>query len=295
MLLLDKPSGMTSNAALQAAKRMLGARKAGHGGTLDPLASGLLPILLGEATKFAGFVLDSDKEYFATVKLGERTSTGDAEGAVIERRPVSASEAQIKQALESFRGNILQVPPMYSALKRGGQPLYRLARQGGVIDLEPRSVNVRRLELTGRSGDLIELHIACSKGTYVRKLAEDIGSALGTGAHLAGLRRTAAGGFRLEEATTLDTLQGLSAQERDEVLLPLERLVRGMPRVELDPEALRRFETGQVVACPGVIRGLCAVYRPGGSGFVGIAEADGVGSLLPRRLLASSGHRNATG
>lgn len=295
MLLLDKPSGLTSNAALQAARRLIGARKAGHGGTLDPLASGLLPILLGEATKFAAFLLDAEKEYLAQVKLGERTSTGDAEGDVIERRPVELTDAQIERALEGFRGGILQVPPMYSALKRGGQPLYRLARQGHSLEIEPRKVHVRRLELTERRGDLIELDIVCSKGTYVRSLAEDLGNALGSGAHLAGLRRQAAGGFRLTEAVSLDALEAMAPEIRSQVLLPLDRLLAGMPRVELDVEAARRFETGQAVNWPGLSPGPCAVYRPGGSGFVGVGDADDGGTLRPRRLTAQAPRRSATG
>lgn len=295
MLLLDKPSGLTSNAALQAAKRLLAARKAGHGGTLDPLASGLLPILFGEATKFAAFLLNANKEYLAHVRLGERTTTGDLEGEVIERRPVDISDAQIEHALERFRGSILQVPPAYSALKRGGQPLYRLARQGRAVEVEPREVHVHRLELVARHGPLIELRVACSKGTYVRSLADDIGSELGTGGCLAGLRRTATGGFRLEEATGLEALQEMAPEQRDHVLLPLDRLMAGMQRVELDAGTARKFEMGQTIAWPGLQGGLCAVYRPGAAGFVGVGEADGAGRLRPRRLAAAPNRQDATG
>jgi tRNA pseudouridine55 synthase len=295
VLLLDKPSGLTSNAALQAARRLLRAQKAGHGGTLDPLASGLLPILFGEATKFAGYLLDADKEYVARVALGARTATGDAEGEVIECRPVTVTDAQIEGALEAFRGKILQVPPMYSALKRGGQPLYRLARAGHTLDIEPRAVHVRLLELRERRGDVIELHVVCSKGTYVRKLAEDIGGALGTGAHLAGLRRTAAGGFRLEDATSIEALQSMTALQRDRALFQLDRLLSGIPRVDLDFQSARKFGMGQIVAWTGVERGLCAVYRPGEGGFIGVGEADGNGGLRPRRLTAQSSRRDATG
>jgi len=295
VLLLDKPSGLTSNAALQAAKRLLAARKAGHGGTLDPLASGLLPILFGEATKFAAFLLDANKDYLARVMLGERTTTGDAEGEVIERRPVAVSDDQIERALERFRGSILQVPPVYSAIKRGGQPLYRLARQGRPVEVEPREVQVNRLELLARHDALLELRVVCSKGTYIRSLADDIGGALGTGGCLAGLRRTATGGFRIEEATGLDALQEMTPEQRDRVLLPLDRLLAGMPRVELDPGAARKFEMGQTIAWPGLRGGLCAVYRPGAGGFVGVGEADGGGYLRPRRLAAASDGQDATG
>jgi len=295
VLLLDKPSGLTSNAALQAARRLLTARKAGHGGTLDPLASGLLPILFGEATKFAAYLLDANKEYLARVLLGERTTTGDVEGEVIDRRPVALSDDQIERALERFRGNILQVPPVYSAIKRGGQPLYRLARQGRAVAVEAREIHVHRLELVARHDAFLDLRVVCSKGTYIRSLADDIGSALGTGGCLAGLRRTATGGFRIEEATGLDALQEMAPEQRDRVLLPLDRLLAGMQRVELDPGAARKFEMGQTITWQGLQGGLCAVYRPGAGGFVGVGEADGGGRLRPRRLSAASRGQDATG
>jgi len=214
---------------------------------------------------------------------------------VIERRPVEVSDAQIEHALERFRGSILQVPPAYSALKRGGQPLYRLARQGRAVEVEPREVHVHRLELLARHGPLIELRVACSKGTYVRSLADDIGSELGTGGCLAGLRRTATGGFRLEEATGLEALQEMAPEQRDRVLLPLDRLLAGMQRVELDAGTARKFEMGQTIVWPGLQGGLCAVYRPGAAGFVGVGEADGAGRLRPRRLAAAPDRQDATG
>src|SRR3954471_13003310 len=174
-LLLDKPVGLSSNRALQEAKKLLGAKKAGHAGTLDPLASGLLIVLFGEATKFAGPLLDADKEYLATLKLGETTATGDAEGEVVERKPVHVDEKEILSSLDGFRGEIEQVPPMYSALKRDGVPLYRLARRGEQVERAPRRISISRLELLRRTGDQVELAVGCSKGTYVRVLAEDIG------------------------------------------------------------------------------------------------------------------------
>jgi tRNA pseudouridine55 synthase len=200
-LLLDKALGPSSNAALQQAKRLFGAAKAGHAGTLDPLASGLLVVLFGEATKFAGPLLDSDKEYLATLKLGEKTRTGDAEGEVLERRPVDVAEPRIEAALARFRGSIEQLPPMHSALKRDGVPLYKLARRGETVARQARRVSILRLELLRYASPHLELRVVCSKGTYVRTLAEDIGEALGTGAHLAALRRTGAGRFRIEDAS----------------------------------------------------------------------------------------------
>src|ERR1043165_1222339 len=190
-LLLDKPLGESSNAVLQRAKRLLGAQKAGHAGTLDPLASGLLIALFGEATKFAALLLDSEKEYLATLKLGETTSTGDAEGKVLQKKEVSVTEHDIREALNRFRGEIEQVPPMHSALKRDGTPLYKLARRGESVERAPRTVRILDIELTGYRSPAAELRVRCSKGTYVRTLAEDIGAALGTRPHLSAPRRTA--------------------------------------------------------------------------------------------------------
>src|SRR5688500_342887 len=190
-LLLDKPLGLSSNAALQKAKRLFGAAKAGHAGTLDPLASGLLLLLFGEATKFAGPLLDADKEYLATLKLGERSATGDAEGPILETREVSFSDDKLAAVLARFRGALEQVPPMHSALKHAGTPLYRLARRGQEVVRAPRRVRILELEPVKREGTTLVLRVLCTKGTYIRVLAEDIGEALGCGAHLGGLRRTA--------------------------------------------------------------------------------------------------------
>jgi tRNA pseudouridine55 synthase len=231
-LLLDKDVGMTSNAALQQAKRLYGAAKAGHAGTLDPLASGLLVVLFGEATKFAGPLLDSDKEYLATLKLGERTSTGDAEGEVLETRPVRVGDGEVEAALRKFRGPIDQLPPMHSALKRDGVPLYKLARRGETVSRERRRVEIFELELVRCALPLVEARVRCSKGTYVRTLAEDIGEALGTGAHLAALRRTGSGSFRVGEASTLEALAALTPEGRRARLLGLPRLLAGFPRAD---------------------------------------------------------------
>lgn len=282
-LLLDKDVGLSSNAALQRAKRMFGAAKAGHAGTLDPLASGLLVVLFGEATKFAGPLLESDKEYLATLRLGEKTSTGDAEGEVLERRPVEVSPPQIEAALARFRGPIEQVPPMHSALKQGGVPLYKLARLGETVSRPRRRVEIFELELLKWAPPIVELRVRCSKGTYVRTLAEDLGDALGSGAHLAALRRTASGSFRLTEAATLEALEALSSEQRRRRLLPLPRLLEGLPRAELDAAAEAQLRNGQELKMAGLAEGLCALYRADGA-VIGLARGEAGGRLRPLRL-----------
>jgi tRNA pseudouridine55 synthase len=280
-LLLDKPVGLSSNAALQEAKRLVGARKAGHGGTLDPLASGLLVILFGEATKFAAPMLEADKEYLATVKLGERTDTGDAEGALLEARPVNVTAAEVTAALARFHGEIEQLPPMHSALKHEGVPLYKIARKGGSVERKPRRVQVHELELLARKGDLLEIRVRVSKGTYIRTLAEDIGMALGTGAHLAALRRTASGRFSLRDAVTLDELRELP--ERRTRLRPLAALLDGLPRTELDAAAEARLRNGQALKISDVREGVRALYRLDGA-VIGLGYAAPEGVLRALRL-----------
>jgi tRNA pseudouridine55 synthase len=284
-LLLDKPVGLSSNAALQRAKRALRAKKAGHAGTLDPLASGLLLLLFGEATKFAGPLLEADKEYSATLKLGEKTATGDAEGEIIERLPVSADESQIEAVLGRFRGTIEQIPPMYSALKQDGVPLYGLARQGKTVERRARTIQIYELRAIRFEAPFLELQVRCSKGTYIRTLAEDIGAALGTVAHLAGLRRTGAGGFRIEDAVSLDALEQADEKARSAKLLPLTALLTGLPRAELDAASEARFRKGQALACPAN-EGLCGVYGQNG-GVIGLGRADAAGVLHPVRLTAA--------
>jgi tRNA pseudouridine55 synthase len=280
-LLLDKPVGVSSNRALQDAKRLFGARKAGHAGTLDPLASGLLLVLFGEATKFAGPLLDADKEYVATLKLGERTSTGDAEGEVVQRREIGGVAQQLPAVLARFRGEIDQVPPMHSALKRDGQPLYRLARRGEQVERSPRRVRISRLEVLKLDDASIVLQVLCSKGTYIRALAQDIGEALGCGAHLSALRRTASGRFRVEEAARLEELS--SAEQRVRRLLPLTALLQDLPRAELGAADEARLRQGQALKISGLREGLCAVVRADGA-VIGLASADGAGALRPLRL-----------
>ncbi len=289
-LLVDKPVGLSSNAVLQQLKRLLGARKAGHAGTLDPLASGLLVILFGEATKFAGLLLESDKEYRATLKLGETTSTGDAEGAVLETKIVHVSNEQIVAVLERFRGEIEQLPPMHSALKRDGVPLYKLARRGETVERCRRRVEIFELESTGFHPPLLELRVRCSKGTYIRALAEDIGAALGTGAHLAALRRTASGRFLIEEAATLDEIARLNETQRQGRLLPMDKLLADLPRVELDAALELRLRNGQALKISGLQEGVSALYTADGA-LIGLGRAE-EGVLRPLRLTqAAEKHR----
>ena len=284
VLLLDKPVGPSSSAVLQAVKRLLQAEKAGHAGTLDPLASGLLPLLFGEATKFAQFGLDAIKEYRAQVRLGVSTDTGDAEGRILEQQPVNVDADGLARALARFRGEIHQVPPMYSALKQNGQPLYALARAGISVERTARQVTVHEFQLLERAGDVLQLRIRCSKGTYVRQLAVDLGLALGTVAHLAGLRRTAVAGFSLDRAVALEDLQALGEQARQAWLLPADSLLEGLPRLDLEEGQAARFLNGQAIDLEGG-EGPCRVYQREGP-LLGVGEAlPGIG-LRPVRLLA---------
>ena len=294
VLLLDKPVGISSNHALQAAKRLFRADKAGHAGTLDPLASGLLPVLLGDATRFSGFLLNAEKGYRADISLGARTTTGDAEGEVLERRPVSAGQAQVEAVLARFRGSQSQTPPMYSALKRDGQPLYALARRGETVEREPRDIEIFRLELQSWEPERLVLDVSCSKGTYIRTLAEDIGEALGCGAHLGGLRRTATGAFRIEEAVSLEALDLLAEGGRDALLRPVDAVLAQLPKVGLDEALAGRFCHGQTVALAGVPAGVSRVYGPSGR-FLGLGEHGGEGRLTPKRLMAEAAKASPTG
>jgi tRNA pseudouridine55 synthase len=281
-LLLDKPVGPSSNGVLQEAKRLLGARKAGHGGTLDPLASGLLLLLFGEATKLAGLLLDQDKEYLASVKLGETTATGDAEGEILERREVPVNRPDLDAVLERFRGEIEQLPPMHSALKRDGVPLYKLARQGKAVERASRRIRILELEVASFEPPRLNLRVRCSKGTYIRTLAEDIGAALGTGAHLSGLRRTASGRFRIEDAVSLEALRELPPAARSGRVLPITALVQGLPRAALDARAEARLRNGQALEISGLAEGVVAVVRADGA-LIGLGRSEG-GLLRPLRL-----------
>lgn len=288
VLLLDKPPGMTSNAALQKAKWLLNAAKAGHTGTLDPMATGLLPLCFGEATKFAGELLTADKRYAATLRLGVRTDTADAEGQVLETRPVRVTREQVEAVLARFRGDIQQVPPMYSALKRDGRPLYEYARKGIEFERAPRSVAIYELDLCEFDGDRVRFDVDCSKGTYVRTLAQDIGEALGCGAHLTALRRTRIGSLSLEGAVTLGSLEALSPESRVTLLKPADALLTSLPRLELDEAAMRRFSHGQAVrAGQGQPAGPWRVYAPSGR-FLGLGRRVTDEFVAPVRLVAAT-------
>jgi tRNA pseudouridine55 synthase len=284
VLLLDKPPGLSSNAALQRAKRCFDAEKAGHTGTLDPLASGLLPLCFGEATKFAQYLLDATKDYTATVRFGVTTATGDAEGAVLETRPVPIGRADVEVALRGFLGRQTQVPHAYSALKFQGRNYYEYARDGIEIARAPRAIEIHRLALLEWQTPDAVLDVACSKGTYVRVLAEDLGRALGCGAHLAALRRTATGGFRLADTVALETLEAADDAHRDALLLPASVLVRDLPGLRLADEAAARFRQGGAVAAPGLPDGGCAAYS--GDVLLGVADVAG-GVAQPRRVVAA--------
>ena len=286
VLLLDKPSGITSHTAVQNVLRLLEAAKGGHTGTLDPLATGLLPVCLGEATKFSHLLLDADKTYLAAIRLGVTTTTGDMEGEILERAAVNVDRSAAARALERFKGEILQTPPMYSALKQGGIPLYKHARAGREIERAPRKVFIDALDLVGLSGEELNVRVSCSKGTYVRVLAEDIGRALGCGGCLAALRREAVGGFELASAITLERLEGLSRKERDAVLLPADALVASLPRLDLDASGTRRVSQGQPVEhIETPAAGLARIYGPDRE-FLGIAEVAGPGRIVAKRLTA---------
>lgn len=286
VLLLDKPLGASSNAVLQRARRMLNARKAGHTGTLDPLASGLLALTFGEATKFSSDLLDAEKCYEARLVLGTSTTTSDAEGEVVERRPVDVDESRLVSTLARFVGTVSQVPPMHSALKRDGQPLYRLARQGIEVERPARSVIIRRLWLIEWDGLQPTIGVECGKGVYVRTLAQDIGAALGCGAHLGGLRRTRVGPFQVRDAIGLEALEELAPDLRRERLLPVDALLQSLPRVDLDPQACESLEHGQQVACGAASAQRARVYGPHGR-LLGVASVDH-GTLTVRRLLSQA-------
>ncbi|HET7774758.1 MAG TPA: tRNA pseudouridine(55) synthase TruB [Azospira sp.] len=281
VLLLDKPLHLSSNDALQKARRLFSAAKAGHTGTLDPLATGLLPICFGEATKFSADLLDADKAYVADVRLGQTTATGDAEGEVLQTRPVRVSAEQLAAVIPRFVGVISQVPPMYSALKRDGKPLYELARQGIEVEREAREVTILHLEASDFDGINFRLHVDCSKGTYIRTLAEDIGAALGCGAHLTALRRTRVGPLQLDQAATLADLEGVEEALRPARLLPLDALLRSLPAVELEGDDLQRFSHGNPVPA-SVEQGKARVYGDGQLQGVGEVRE---GKLWPYRLL----------
>lgn len=291
IILLDKPRGFTSNAALQKVRWLLNAEKAGHTGSLDPLATGVLPLCFGEATKFSQYLLDADKGYETVAQLGVTTITADAEGEVLERRSVTATQAQLESLLPQFRGDLQQIPPMYSALKRDGQPLYKLARAGEVVEREPRSVTIARLDLLSFEADRARLAVACSKGTYIRTLVEDIGHALGCGAHVAELRRTQAGPFDLSQAVSLEELERVhgegGAEAVDAFLKPVDSGLEHWPLIQLSEHSSFYWLHGQPVRAPEAPRfGMLRVQDHNGR-FIGIGEVSEDGRIAPRRLIRS--------
>lgn len=289
ILLLDKPMGLTSNDALQQVKRLFKARKAGHTGSLDPLATGVLPICLGEATKASAFLLDADKHYRVVCKLGERTETQDAEGDIVETRPVGDySDADIEAVLARFRGPQEQIPPMYSAVKHEGQRLYKLARQGIEVERKPRSIVIHELSAVSWQSPLLEIEVHCSKGTYVRTLADDIGEALGCGAHVTGLRRTGVGPYDAAEVVSLERLEAVADEglgALDGLLLPVETALAHWPGVNLNGDAAFYLRQGQPVLVPKApTSGWVRLYE-GETRFLGMGEILDDGRVAPRRLM----------
>ncbi len=291
ILLLDKPVGLSSNQALQRVRRLLGAARGGHTGSLDPLATGMLPLCLGEATKFSGFLLDSGKVYRTRMALGRRTTTGDAEGPVVETGADSLPAGSLESALERFRGTIEQIPPMFSALKQDGQPLYRLARKGVSVERPPRTVVIHRLEWVGTDDGDPVLEVSCSKGTYIRTLVEDIARAAGTVAHVRQLRRLSVNPFREAQMIDLPALERVvqtSPEAGDGLLLPVDAALVDLPLLRLDEADTARLRQGRSLTRAGTpVAGAIRLYGPAGE-FLGLGEYQDEAQLRPRRLMATA-------
>lgn len=286
MILLDKPLGLSSNQAMQRVKHLYQAEKAGHTGSLDPLATGLLPICLGEATKFANFLLDADKCYLAHVRLGIKTSTADAEGEIIQQKAVHIEPAQLQQVLKQFEGEIQQTPPIYSALKVDGKPLYAYARAGQQVEIKARLVNIHQLELVSWQAEQLVLQVTCSKGTYIRSLAQDIGEQLGCGAHLSALRRLSTGNFNIQHAYTLEDLSQLNLSQLDALLLPVDVKMQHLAKISLTEQQANSILHGQPIATEQdfKINEIIRLYKNCGE-FIGLAECLTLGKLNPKRLI----------
>lgn len=294
VLLLDKPQGLSSNDALQKVKRLYNANRAGHTGALDPLATGMLPICLGEATKFSQFLLNSDKRYRVIAKLGQRTDTSDADGQVVQQRPVSFTQAQLDVALDNFRGDLRQVPSMYSALKYQGKKLYEYARQGIEVPREARSITVYQLQVVRCEGDELELEIHCSKGTYIRTIIDDLGEQLGCGAHVIYLRRVQVATYPIERMVTLEQLNVLLAQAQaialdellDPLLMPMDSPVENYPEVNLLPVVAGYVKQGQPVQVAGApASGIVRITEGEKRKFIGVGTIADDGRVAPRRLV----------
>ena len=290
VFLLDKPQGMSSNDIMQKVKRVFQANKAGHTGALDPLATGMLPICLGEATKFSQFLLDADKRYIVTAKLGERTDTSDAEGQVVETRSVNVETSQILTALEQFRGDILQVPTMFSALKHNGKPLYEYARAGITVEREARPITIFELNFIEYQAPFLTLEVHCSKGTYIRTLVDDLGEVLGCGAHVTVLRRIAVADYPTEKMMTWDALQALAEQgDLDQHLLPIDTAVSKLPALQLNAEQSKGIGFGQRVkfANEAKLYGQVRLFSDKNI-FLGVALIDDNNVIRPQRLITQS-------
>jgi tRNA pseudouridine55 synthase len=296
VVLLDKPTGISSNDALQKVKRIYFAEKAGHTGALDPLATGMLPICLGEATKFSQFLLDSDKRYVVKAKLGERTNTSDSDGEVVETRPVKVDRGQLERCIAKFRGTTDQIPSMFSALKYQGRPLYEYAREGIEVPRESRKITVYEIELLRFDGDEIEMEVHCSKGTYIRTIVDDLGEMLQCGAHVTYLRRTGVANYPYEKMVTLEQLNELLEQGReqeiqpkellDPLLLPMDTAVEDLPEVNLIPELVDMVQHGQPVQVFGApTEGVVRMTGGEEKTFLGVAEIDDDGRIAPKRLV----------
>ncbi|WP_314282576.1 tRNA pseudouridine(55) synthase TruB [Haemophilus sputorum] len=290
VFLLDKPQGVSSNDIMQKVKRLFKANKAGHTGALDPLATGMLPICLGEATKFSQFLLDSDKRYVVTAKLGERTDTSDAEGQVVQSREVNVAEADILAALSAFRGEILQVPTMFSALKHNGKPLYEYARAGITVEREARPITIFELKFIDYQAPFLTLEVHCSKGTYIRTLVDDLGEVLGCGAHVTMLRRLAVADYPIEEMIPIEDLALLADSfpnsELDRLLLPMDTAVASLPQLNLTAEQTKAVGFGQRVKFenPQALSGLVRLFSEKGQ-FLGIAEITAGNIIRPNRMV----------
>ena len=290
VFLLDKPQGMSSNDIMQKVKRIFQANKAGHTGALDPLATGMLPVCLGEATKFSQFLLDADKRYLVTAKLGERTDTSDAEGQIVESREVKVKTPEILTALEQFRGNILQVPTMFSALKHNGKPLYEYARQGITVEREARPITIFELNFIEYNAPYLTLEVHCSKGTYIRTLVDDLGEVLGCGAHVTMLRRTAVADYPTEKMLDWHTLQSLAEQQDlallDALLLPMDTAVAKLPALTLDENQTQGIGFGQRIKFdnPNRLQGQVRLFSHENR-FLGVAMIDENNVIRPQRLV----------
>lgn len=286
ILLLDKPVGITSNTALQRIKRIYRARKAGHTGSLDKLASGMLPICLGESTKFANYLLNSDKKYLATCRLGTKTTTGDLAGEIIETRQVPELSVQnIESVLSKFRGTILQIPPMFSALKQNGIRLYQLAYQGQEVKREAREIQINKLELLDFTPDSIKIEVLCSKGTYIRALAEDIGNSLGCGAYVSQLRRIGAGCFVEDQMVTLETLEESDSAALDAYLLPVDSMLKHLVSIELTEAVTANLYHGQPVCVDTPPAGAIVTLYSRDRQFLGLGKVREDGRIIPKRLM----------